>query len=208
VLTSLLLSAPGPIVTGIPAITSHSATQIADFLRRTAELIALFITWWVYRKLQRGIVSDDAYRARMEQMSNFAVVGAMICSGVAMLIVGMTRLFVYKANGNVMMGLIIAVLGVLTNTWFWLRYARMTRELFDPVLEGQRRLYRAKSCVDLGVVVALTSVAVAPNHPVTQYIDASGCMIVACYLLYNGLDILRKNKAKKDSICEDLSELD
>jgi divalent metal cation (Fe/Co/Zn/Cd) transporter len=207
-LTSLLLSAPGPIVTGIPAITSHSATQIADFLRRTAELVALFISWWVYRRLQRGIASDDAYRARLEQMANFAVVGAMICSGTAMLVVGVTRLFVYKANGNVIMGLIIAVLGVLTNTWFWLRYAHMARELFDPVIEGQMRLYRAKSCVDLGVVAALTSVAVAPNHPVTQYIDASGCIIVACYLLYNGVDIIRKNKVKESSVCEDLSELD
>jgi divalent metal cation (Fe/Co/Zn/Cd) transporter len=203
-LISLLLSAPGPIVTGIPAITSLSATQIADFLRRTAELVALFVSWWIYRKLQRDIASDNAYRPRMEQRANLVVAGAMICSGVAMLIVGVTRLFFYKANGNVIMGLIIAALGLLTNTWFWLRYTRMTRELFDPVIEGQQKLYRAKSCVDLGVVVALTSVAVAPSHPATQYIDASGCIIVACYLLYNGVDIIWKNKVKKSSVCEDL----
>lgn len=205
-LTSLLLSSPGPIVTGIPALASHSATQIADFLRRTAELIALFISWWVYRKLhQSGMISDEEYRRRMEQMANLAVVGAMICSGLAMLVVGVARMFVYKANGNVMMGLIIAVLGVLTNTWFWLRYTRMTKELFDPVIEGQQKLYRAKAFVDLGVVIALTSVAVAPNHPVTQYVDALGCIIVACYLLYNGADIIRKNKTKESSVCEDLS---
>ncbi|MDF2873147.1 MAG: putative rane transporter [Anaerocolumna sp.] len=206
-LISLLLSAPGPIVTGIPAITSLSATQIADFLRRTAELVALFVSWWIYRKLQRGITSDNAYRTRMEQRANLVVTGAMICSGIAMLIVGVTRLFVYKANGNVIMGLIIAVLGLLTNTWFWLRYTRMTRELFDPVIDGQQKLYRAKACVDLGVVAALTSVAVAPNYPATQYIDSSGCIIVACYLLYNGVEIIRKNRTKEGSVCEDLSEL-
>ncbi len=194
-LMSLLLSAPGPIVTGVPALASHSATQIADFLRRTAELVALFVSWWIFRKLQRDAVSDDTYRARMERTANLTVAGAMICSGIAMLVVGVARLFVYEASGNVIMGLIIAVLGVLTNSWFWWRYRSMTREKFDPVIAGQQKLYRAKFCVDLCVVIALTSVAVAPYHPVTKYIDALGCIIVACYLLYNGWDMIRKHRA-------------
>lgn len=206
-LISLLLSAPGPIVTGIPAVASHSATQIADFLRRTAELAALFVSWWIYRKLQRDTVPEATCRARMERMANLTVAGAMMCSGIAMLVVGVARMYVYKANGNVIMGLIIAVLGVLTNTWFWWRYARMTREQYDHVIAGQQKLYRAKSFVDLGVVIALTSVAVAPNHPATRYIDASGCVIVAFYLLYSGADIIRKNKAKESPVSKDLSEL-
>jgi len=206
-LTSLLLSAPGPIVTGIAAVSSLSATQMADFLRRTAELVALFVSWWVYRKLQRNPVSDDIYRARMEHMVNLTVAGAMICSGIAMLVVGVARLFVYEANGNVTMGLIIAVLGVLVNTGFWWRYRNMTQEQFDPVIEGQQKLYRAKACVDLGVVIALTSVTVAPGHSAIKYIDASGCILVACYLFHNGLSIIGKNKTVKNSDGKDLSRL-
>lgn len=193
-LMSLLLSAPGPIVTGIPAILSHSATQIADFLRRSAELVALFVSWWIYRKLQHSEVYEDTYRIHLEYIANLTVSGAMICSGIAMFVVGVSRLFIYKANGNVIMGLIIAILGVLTNSWFWWRYSSMIQEKYNPVIAGQEKLYRAKACVDLCVVIALTSVTVAPNHPVTQYIDALGCIIVAFYLLYNGIDLLRKNK--------------
>lgn len=202
---SLLLSAPGAIVTGIPAITSHSATQIADFLRRSAELIALFVSWWIYRKLQRSIETDAACRARMERTANLTVAGAMICSGIAMLVVGVVRLFVYRASGNVIMGLIIAVLGVLTNSWFWWRYSHMVRERFDPVIAGQQKLYRAKTSVDLCVTAALASVVVAPGHPVTRYIDALGCIIVACYLLYNGLDMMRKSGAAGNSGDKDIS---
>jgi len=193
-LMSLLLSAPGPIVTGIPAIMSHSATQIADFLRRTAELVALFVSWWVYRKLERSESHEDAYRTRMEHIANLTVSGAMICSGIAMFVVGVSRFFVYKINGSVIMGLIIAILGVVTNSWFWWRYRNMIREKYNPVISGQEKLYRAKACVDLCVVIALTSVAVAPYHIVTQYIDAVGCVIVAFYLLYNGVDMLPKKK--------------
>lgn len=205
-LTSLILSGPGPIVTGIPAVLSLSATQIADFLRRTAELVAMFVSWWIYRKLNRSTEPDDIYRKRMERIANFTVAGAMICSGIAMFVVGVARLFVYKASGNVIMGLVIAILGALTNSWFWWRYSHITREHYDSVVAGQQKLYRAKACVDSCVVIALTSVAVAPNHILTRYIDALGCIVVAFYLLYNGLCMIRKDKAAEGSARKDLSQ--
>lgn len=202
-LTSLLISSLAPIATGIPAIISRSATQIADFLRRTAELIALFVSWWVYRKILKGtdseIETDHPYRARMERIANMTVIGAMACSGIAMLVVGVSRLFVYKVSGNVIMGLIIATMGLSVNAWFWWRYSTMIREEFDLVIAGQRNLYRAKVFVDIAVVIALTSVTIAPNHPITKYIDAIGCIIVSFYLLYNGFDMLRKNKVAEHS---------
>lgn len=70
----------------------------------------------------------------------------------------------------------------------------MIWDKYNPVISGQEKLYRAKACVDLCVVIALTSVAVAPYHIVTQYIDAVGCVIVAFYLLYNGVDMLTQKK--------------
>ena len=55
-LTALLLSAPGPLFTGYAVLSSHSTTQLADFIRRGVELAALFISWWVFRQLQRIMV--------------------------------------------------------------------------------------------------------------------------------------------------------
>jgi len=55
-LTALLLSLPAPLVTGIAVISSHSTTQLADFIRRTVELLALIISWWIFRQLQRNSV--------------------------------------------------------------------------------------------------------------------------------------------------------
>ena len=202
-LISLLISSLAPIATGVPAIISRSATQIADFLRRTAELMALFVSWWVYRKILRKVDPetgpDHLYRARMEHIANMTVVGAMACSGIAMLVVGIIRLFVYKVSGNVIMGLIIAILGLSVNAWFWWRYPTMIREEFDLVIAGQRNLYRAKVFIDIAVVIALTSVTIAPSRPITKYIDALGCIIVSFYLLYNGFDMLRKNKVAEHS---------
>ncbi len=191
-LTALLLSAPGPVVTGISIILSCSTTQIADFLRRSTELVAIFVSWWIYRKLQRNNELDGAEQGRLERLAKLCVGGAMGCSGVVMLTIAAFRLPSYEPYGNVIMGLVIAVLGLLTNTWFWFRYRALTREHFNVVIAAQQKLYRAKSCVDFCVVTALTAIAIAPVHPVTRYVDILGSVIVACYLLWNGLSMIRK----------------
>ncbi|HPF16111.1 MAG TPA: cation transporter [Thermotogota bacterium] len=193
-LVAFLLSSPGPLLTGIAALSSQSATQIADFLRRSSELVALFVAWWVFRKMQRDTTTDQVFQNKMSRIANLTVSIAMICSGIAMFIVGVIRLFVFNIGGKVILGLVIAVLGLITNSWFWWRYWSMNREIPDSVIEGQRNLYRAKSCVDIAVVSALTAVLLAPNHPATQYVDAVGCMIVAFYLFYSGAKMMKQSK--------------
>src|SRR6056297_3476715 len=197
-LVAFLLSSPGPLLTGIAALSSQSATQIADFLRRSSELVALFVAWWVFRKMQRDTTTDQVFQNKMTRIANLTVSIAMICSGIAMFIVGMIRLFVFNASGKVILGLVIAVLGLITNSWFWWRYWSMNREIPDSVIEGQRNLYRAKACVDVAVVSALTAVLVAPNQPATQYIDAIGCMIVAFYLFYSGAKMMKLVKQSEN----------
>lgn len=186
-LIALLLSLPGPLVTGLAAISSQSTTQVADFIRRTVELVALFLSWWVFRRLQRNLALSEADRVGLERMAGLSAAGTMICSGVVMLIVAMSRLSVFEPGGRVTLGLIIAALGFLTNTWFWRRYTILTREQYSSVIASQQKLYRAKASVDLCVVAALTAVAIAPTHPATRYVDILGSIIVAGYLLWSGL---------------------
>src|SRR6056297_3550118 len=193
-LVAFLLSSPGPLLTGIAALSSQSATQIADFLRRSSELVALFVAWWVFRKMQRDTSTDQIFQNKMSRIANLTVSIAMICSGIAMFIVGVVRLFVFNIGGKVILGLVIAVLGLITNSWFWWRYWSMNQEIPDSVIEGQRNLYRAKACVDLAVVIALTAVLVAPNHPAIHYVDAVGCLIVAFYLFYSGTKMMKQLK--------------
>lgn len=192
-LTALLLSAPGPLVTGIALMTSHSTTQLADFIRRGVELVAIFISWWVFRQMQRSAAMDEAHQARLEQAAGLSTAGAMACSGVVLLVVALSRLSVFEPGGNVIMGLTIAVLGLVTNSWFWWRYTALTREQYSAVIAAQQQLYRAKASVDLCVVAALAAVAIAPAHPVTRYVDLLGSVMVAVYLLWSGLRTAQKH---------------
>lgn len=195
--TALLLSAPGPLLTGLAVIMSFSPTQSADFLRRTAELAAIFASWWIYRRLLKDKELTAVRRERLERLANTMVGSSMVCTGCIMLLIAAFHQFAYKTGGNVMVGLVTAVLGLIANTVFWLRYRSLTRDRMDRVLTAQKKLYRAKAVVDFCVVLALTSVALAPAHPVTKYIDILGSGVVAVYLVWNGLDVLRTKSLRQ-----------
>lgn len=185
-LTAIIFSAPGPIATGIPAILSKSATQIADFIRRTTELIAIIISWIVYKKIHKS-EEDLVDKEKLIRFSNLAITLAMILSGITMFAVGIARLFTYNASGKVIIGLITAIMGTLFNSFFALRYKILVSEHHNPIIERQYKLYKAKAYVDLVVLVALATVFIAPNSQLARYVDAIGCIMVAIYLIYNGI---------------------
>jgi len=184
-LASVLLSSPGPIVVGIGLFLGRSSTQYADFVRRTAELIAIIVSWVVYRVLHKNGEPDVQRKNKLERNTNICVGAAMCLSGAAMFFIALFALETEK--GNVIPGLTIAVLGVITNTWFWLRYRRLNREKPDAILAVQSRLYRAKSFVDACITIALTVVILAPDTLAARYVDLCGSIVVAAYLIMSGI---------------------
>lgn len=191
-LTALLFSAPGPFITVFAAISSRSATQAADFLRRTAELAASSVSWLVFHKIERKKAPDEVYRVRLERIANMTVSLAMLCSGIALCVVGVLSLKSGAEGRKSILGLIVAAMGLLANTIFSLRYRKLAGEQYSSVLAAQQRLYRAKACVDFCVTAALAAGVIAPEHPSTKYIDALGSIAVALYLLSSGASMLKK----------------
>ena len=197
-LASVILSSPGPLVLGLGLLFGRSSTQLADFVRRTAELIAIIVSWAVYGMTQKGEEIDLGRKVRLERIANLSVGVAMCLSGTAMLLI--TFLARSNEKGNVVPALIIAILGVLTNSWFWFRYRKLDRENPNAILAVQSRLYRAKSFVDACVTLALTTVAIVPTSLAAVYMDIAGSSVVAMYLVVNGvIAICNRNGKVPDS---------
>jgi divalent metal cation (Fe/Co/Zn/Cd) transporter len=189
-LASVLLSSPGPLVLGIALFLGRSSTQIADFIRRSVELVALIVSWVVFRTLHKDGEPEPTRRERLEGIVSFCVGATMFLSGALMLFMALRSTDVEK--GNVLPGLSIAFLGVLVNTWFWIRYRKLNGQRPDAILAAQSRLYGAKSVVDTCVVLALMFVAFAPAAPITGIVDVGGSVVVAGYLLWNGVVTIRR----------------
>ena len=194
-LLSVLMSSPGPLVIGLGLLVGRSSTQIADFVRRSAELLAIIMSFVVYRITTKEGACDEARRCKLEQRSN-AFVGAMMCLGGAFMVL-LAFLSDAADKGNVIPGLAIAVMGVIANTAFWIKYTRLNRQSPNAILQVQSRLYRAKSLVDSCVTVALLSVVIAPGSPVSDWLDFIGSLIVALYLIWCGIQTIREALSPK-----------
>ena len=189
-LMSVLMSAPGPVIMGFGLLAGQSSTQIADFVRRSAELLGIIMAYAVYLLTNRNGRCDALRKARLERFSNLFV-GAMMCLGGTIMLV----LAFFSQNtdkGNVTTGLVIALLGVIANTLFWRKYTRLNKAEPNAILAVQARLYRAKSLVDGCVTIALLSVTLAPQSVFSFWLDKIGSAVVAVYLTICGIQTIRE----------------
>lgn len=195
-LWSIIMSSPGPLVVGLGLLAGQSSTQIADFMRRSAELLAIIMSFVVYTTVMKSGACDEEKKKSLERKSNIFV-GSMMClAGVIMTVLTLTTS--NSDKGNVIPGLAIAVLGVIANSIFWVRYTRLNRAEPNAILAVQSRLYRAKTLVDSSVTIALLSVLLLPKSPVSYWLDLIGSIIVAIYLIWCGIQtIYEEIKLKK-----------
>lgn len=191
---SVLMSAPGPLIIGLGLFVGRSSTQIADFVRRSSELLAIIMAYVVYKITTKDGVCDIGKKEKLEKFSNLFV-GAMMCLGGSLMLL-LAFVSENEDKGNVIPGLAIALLGVIANTIFWRKYTKLNKQEPNAILAVQARLYRAKSLVDSCVTVALLSVVLLPNSPLSYYLDLIGSVIVALYLIWCGIQTIAERLKK------------
>lgn len=187
-LWSVIMSAPGPLIIGLGLLVGRSSTQIADFVRRSSELLAIIMAYIIYKITTKDGVCDTARKEKLEKFSNLFV-GAMMCLGGSLMLL-LAFVSENEDKGNVIPGLAIALLGVIANTIFWRKYKRLNKQEPNAILAVQARLYHAKSLVDSCVTIALLSVALFPESPISYYLDLVGSVIVALYLIWCGIQTI------------------
>ena len=192
---SVLMSLPGPLVVGLGLLMGQSATQLADFIRRTAELVSIIVSFVIYKIIHKDENFDPVKQSKLERGANICVGSAMVFSGIVMIILALTS--TETETGNVIPGLSIALLGVIANSIFFFRYGSLNRKNPDAILATQSRLYGAKALVDISVVTTLLIVAIYPETQLALYVDKIGSTIVAVYLVFTGiLTVLGRVKKK------------
>lgn len=184
-LWSVLMSSPGPLVVGLGLLSGRSSTQIADFIRRSSELLAIIMSFVIYKITTKDDVWNKKRKQTLERSSNIFV-GSMMCVGGIFMIL-LTLIKSNTEKGNVIPGLAIAVMGVIANSIFYYKYTHLNKLEANPILMVQARLYRAKTIVDGCVTFALLSVVIAPESVLSFSLDFIGSFIVAIYLLWCGL---------------------
>ena len=189
-LLSVLMSSYGPVILGLGLRVGHSSTQIADFTRRTAELLALIVALIIYAVTNKRQGMEEMQKLALERRGNLFTGVIMCISGLSMLLLS---IFSSDADkGNVVPALIIAFLGVVANAIFWRRYTSLYRKQGNAILGVQARLYGAKTAVDVCVVIALAAVLVFPGTKASFWLDRIGSLLVAVYMVRCGIMTIRE----------------
>lgn len=191
-LLSVLFSASGPIVLGLGLMVGHSSTQIADFTRRTAELLALIVALIVYAVTNRRQDMTEERKKALERKGNLFTGAIMCVSGLSMLVLAV--LSSDGDKGNVIPAMLIAFMGVVANSIFWRRYTVLARSQGNSILGVQARLYGAKTAVDVCVTAALAAVLAFPGTGVAYWVDKAGTALVSVYMLCCGIKTIREQK--------------
>lgn len=191
-LVSVLMSAYGPVILGLGLRIGHSSTQIADFTRRTAELLALIVAFVVYAVTNGRKNMQPDQKQTWEKRGNLFTGLIMCVSGLSMLLLSL--LSANENKGNVVPALVIAFLGVVANSIFWRRYTVLYHRQGNAILGVQARLYGAKSAVDICVTVALAAVLAFPGTGVSLWLDRIGSLLVALYMIRCGIKTIAEQR--------------
>ena len=194
-LLSVLFSASGPIVLGLGLLVGHSSTQIADFTRRTAELLALVVALVVYVVINRRQDMAEERKNGLERKGNLFTGAIMCVSGLSMLVLAV--LSTDGDKGNVIPAMAIAFMGVVANSIFWWRYTTLARAQSSSILGVQARLYGAKTAVDVCVTSALAAVLAFPGTSVSFWLDKAGTALVALYMIFCGIRTIREQRSSE-----------
>ena len=181
-LMSVVMSAPRPLILAFAMSSGQSSTQLADFFRRSAELLALICSLVVFCMTE---TSDAIRKNRWERVSNIFVGAVMCFSGVIM--IGLAIFAGSEEKGNVSASLVIALLGMIANSLFWLKYRKLNKQNPNAIIAVQARLYRVKAMIDTCVTIALAMVAVYPQSNISDWFDRIGSVVVAIYLILCGI---------------------
>ncbi len=187
---AIIMSAPSPLVVGLGLIVGRSSSQIADFVRKSAELLAIVISFVVFLMTQKNGVCDEDRKQKLERRANVFVGLMMGLAGIIMF--ALAFLISSRDKGNVIPALAIIVSGGTINLIFWIRYTRLYEVQKNAIFAVQKKLYRAKTLVDMSVIIALVSVLIAPTSNVTHWIDFGGSIIVSIYLTWSGIRTVYK----------------
>lgn len=192
-----IVSSTAPLATGFAFYQSGSVTVLADFFRRTLELMVLFSNWFIYKKILRseqGIKKVDP--KKLEDYAARGVMAVMALSFGVIFFNAVGQLRDPQPLGEIWAGMTIGVLGLLVNGTFWRKNRSLAKRESSSLFYAQWKLYRAKALMDLTLVVILSASRLFEGHPAALYFDPLGSIGISFFLLYSSYTIWVKRIKK------------
>jgi ferrous-iron efflux pump FieF len=172
-------------------------TDAMDYVRA---LVVNFIAWRILRGVSRGTFLGFDYGTDKVQ-SLVGIGGSLFYLGVLFLLgAGCVYRFMHPVEldpGISMIGVVLQVLSMGGDTYFWLKNKSLSKKLFSPVLEMQWRTERASALITFAMATGLLLSVLLREYSWAVFIDPI-CALV--FIAYGAISFL-------PSIARDLESL-
>jgi ferrous-iron efflux pump FieF len=188
---SLIGTFLGLLPTAYAVLISNSVVLIADLLRCAADFLAILFSWLIIQKISRAELARYNYGfGKFEHLATVAVSGALLVTAIISAIVGVKRFVSPELLENIGFGLLLAILSVGANIFFWVKSYLLDLKAPSPITDSQSRLFRAKTFAASVVAISLGSALLFDHQSWTVYVDPTGSLILAGFMLHSAISML------------------
>lgn len=187
------LSLMAPLVSGLAFYQSGSLTLLADFFRRSFELLVIFNNWRIIKKIirnQRLNISQN--RIKEEEAGVRGILMAMVLSFFFTVFNIFREIKNPSPLGNIGLGLFIGLAGLWVNSFFWQKNKILAKREESPMFFSQWRLYRLKALMDINIVLTLILSRALEESIYANHIDIVGSIIISLFLLKTIYDLVNR----------------
>jgi len=188
ILVSLLLGIGSAIPNIVAALTSNSLIMLTGVFQSISEILAIFFAYIAIRKVSKGtnLIYNYGY-GKMEGFSSLLMALVIVISLIVVLTGAIRGLLKPEklAGIGVLIGIVFNMVGVLTNLWQWIKFKRLARIAFSPIIEGQLKLYRGKFAMDFGETLTLSAGLLLGKFSFAHFIDPIGALLLSGVLFHS-----------------------
>lgn len=179
------------IPTAYAALISNSTTLFADLLRCLGEFFSILVSWLVLVKMSRNETSRFNYGyGKLEQLACIAVAAALFLTFLVSLTSGIRGLILPAKLENAEFGFIFALLSVLGNAFLWVSNYIADARTPSPIAESQWKLFRAKACATMVVVISLGTAITFADSRASVYVDPIGSIALSLFMLWQSYKLV------------------
>lgn len=177
----------------VAAVLAGSITMFADVVKCGNEILATFFAWLTLRKVAKGGQGTYDYgMGKLENLTGIVTGAVMFVSLILVFYTAVHRILVPEELqvGGAALGIALMFIGVVVNTWLWIKNYRLARIEHSPVMESQWRLFRTKAFSDASVFAALVLSVILRPYSWSLYIDPVASFVIVGFLLTSGYRVI------------------
>lgn len=179
------------IPTAYAALISNSTTLFADLLRCLGEFFSILASWFVLIKMSRNETTRFNYGyGKLEQLAGIAVAAALFLTFLVSLTSGIRGLILPAKLENAEFGFVFAILSVLGNALLWVSNYIADARNPSPIAESQWKLFRAKACATMVVVISLGTALTFADSRASVYVDPVGSIALSLFMLWQSYKLV------------------